>query len=207
MPARSVSDFEQALERLKGRYQQIGEELRKARLEARALRKQAETARLARVIIQEVGQQTQAQLSYHLSDLISAAMQDVFDDPYKLKVEFVVRRNKTECDLLFERDGQVFDPMSSSGGGPLDVAAFALRAALWSLAQPGSRNVLLIDEPFRNLASALHGRAARMMHEISAEFGLQIIMVSHSPELIEGADRVFEVIKEDGASYVNQVEG
>ncbi|MBU2249717.1 MAG: hypothetical protein KKD77_23425, partial [Gammaproteobacteria bacterium] len=95
MPARSVSDFEQALERLKGRYQQIGEELRKARLEARALRKQAETARLARVIIQEVGQQTQAQLSYHLSDLISAAMQDVFDDPYKLKVEFVVRRNKT----------------------------------------------------------------------------------------------------------------
>ena len=55
----------------------------------------------AREIIREVGLQTQQQLQFHISDVTSLALESVFNDPYQLKVDFVQRRNKTECDLLF----------------------------------------------------------------------------------------------------------
>ena len=72
----------------------------------------------------------------------------VFDDPYTLRVEFVEKRGKTECELWFAQtkeeeeegneDGErgrevLIDPLAGSGGGPVDVAAFALRIAIWSL--------------------------------------------------------------------------
>ena len=76
-------------------------------------------------IIRTVGLNTQQTLQYHVSSIASLAMDAVFDDPYELKVEFVERRNKTECDLKFVREEQEVDPIEASGVGAVDVAAFA----------------------------------------------------------------------------------
>lgn len=107
----------------------------------------------AREIVREVGMKTQQQLQYHISDITSLALESIFHEPYQLKVEFVQRRNKTECDLLFVRNGSEMDPLTASGGGAVDVAAFALRIASWSMARPRTRNTIILDEPFRFLSA------------------------------------------------------
>ena len=43
------------------------------------------------------------------------------------------------------------------------------------------------------LSRDLHHKAAEMLKEISEKLGLQIIMVTHSEELIEAADKVFTI--------------
>ena len=73
----------------------------------------------------------------------------------------------------------------------MDVAAFALRIAAWSLGS--TENTLVIDEGFRFLSRDLQPRAADILSEISKELGLQIIQVSHSPDIIEKSDRIFTV--------------
>ena len=85
----------------------------------------------AREIVREVSLKTMQQLQYHISDITSLALEAVFDNPYKLTLDFVQRRNKTECDLYFERDGNRVDPISASGVGAVDIASFALRIASW----------------------------------------------------------------------------
>jgi DNA repair exonuclease SbcCD ATPase subunit len=159
----------------------------------------------AREIVREVGLKTQQQLQYHISEITSLALQAVFEDPYELVVEFVQRRNKTECDLLFERDGDRIDPISASGGGAVDVAAFALRLAAWSMQNPKSRNVIILDEPLRFLSKDHQEQASQMIKELSDRLGLQFIIITHEDTLAQYADKTFRVGIRNGISNVTQL--
>jgi hypothetical protein len=152
---------------------------------------------------------TQQQLQYHISDITSLALESVFDDPYELAVEFVQRRNKTECDLYFVRKGNRVDPLTASGVGAVDVACFALRVASWSMNTPHSRPVLLLDEPFKHLKGQEENlRVLDMIKEISKKLQLQIIMISDEridrEATIAATDRLFEVKIRKGISKIIQ---
>jgi len=158
----------------------------------------------SREIIREVGLKTQQELQFHISDITSLSLEAVFNDPYELVAEFVQRRNKTECDLYFKRDGVKVDPISASGGGAVDIAAFALRIAAWSMKSPKSRNTIILDEPFKFLDGQTDRieRASQMVKELSEKLNLQFIIISHIEELTEYADKIFSVKLKNGISKV-----
>lgn len=201
----TIGDIQSMLDRKKGERDQIVRDFDLSSRRVKKLTMDVEASEKARSILQLVARETQEQLEYRVSELVSLALSSVFEEPYKLKLQFVVRRGKTECDILFERDGKGIDPLFSSGGGAVDVAAFALRVALWNLSRPRTRNVLILDEPFRFLSRDLQRRASMMLKRLSAGLGLQIIMSSHSPDLIDGADQVFETAIEKGVTIVEPV--
>ena len=190
------------VEQQKGRKAQITENLKSTEQDVKEKKEDLQHHEQAREVIREVGLATQQQLEYHIADITTLALEAVFDDPYGLVVEFVQRRNKTECDLFFSRDGERIDPLSASGGGTVDVAAFALRVASWSMQRPRSRSTLILDEPFRYLSPDLLSRASEMLEQISNRLELQIIMVTHSEELAEAADKVFEVSIRKGRTEI-----
>ncbi len=162
-------------------------------------------ANKAHMIIQHVAQQTQKELQFYITDIVSLALAAVFPDPYKFELEFVTKSNKTAAHFWFEKDGDKYTPGSSTGGGPLDIAAFALRTSLWSLVTPRLRNILILDEPFRFLSKDLQPLASEMLKMISSKLGLQIIMVSHNEDLIEGADKVFKTCFRKGVTTIKEV--
>ena len=196
-------DYRQLLEQRKGRHQQCKDSCVVAETRRADLTLQLIYHEEAQSIIQQISCLTQEQLTYHVSDLVSLALAAVFEEPYELLIEFVLRRNRTEADLYFVRDGKKIDPMSASGGGAVDVASFALRVALWSLANPRTRNTLILDEPLHFLkGNELPEKGSLMMKSISEKLGLQILMISHIPDQIEGADKVHTVVLRKGVSYV-----
>ena len=160
----------------------------------------------AQVIIQTVAQETQNQITEYISDLVSSALEAVFDNPYKLKLEFVQRRGKTEADLKFVRDGDELDPLDAAGGGVVNVASFALRVGLWSLMK-SARNVLFVDEPFNFLhSSEAHRRVSELLKSLSQELNLQIIMITgenESSDIVSQADRVFRISNINGVTQVS----
>jgi len=68
----------------------------------------------------------------------------------------------------------------------------------------GSRisNTIVLDEPFRFLSRELQGRAGEMLKLLSQKLGIQFIFVTHVQDLVEAADRVFEVRKKKQISKV-----
>ena len=198
----TISNLRTVYDQKRGRQSQVADNLKAAKTKLIELKRDLHRHEQAREIVREVGLATQQQLQYHISDIMSLALEAVFPDPYALVAEFVERRNKTECDLYFKRDADFVDPLSASGGGAVDVAAFALRVASWAMQNPKSNNVLLLDEPFRYLSVNLLAKASAMLQQISQKLGLQIIMVTHSPELVEMADSVFEVSIEKKKSKI-----
>lgn len=188
-----IQNFRQKLERKKGQQNQVQRDLQSAQEQAEKISSDIKDTQQAQIIIRVVAQKTQQELEYRLSEIVSLALATIFDDPYRLKVAFEIRRGKTECDLLFEKHGEIFDPLISSGGGPIDIAAMALRITIWTMTQPRTNNVLLLDEPWKFVSKEYQQKASIMLNELAKKLKLQIIMVSHSETLIEGADKIFNV--------------
>ena len=197
-----IQPYRNLLEQQKGQAFQIEKSLSTLQDELREKKRSLTRHEQAREVIREVALKTQEKLQFHISDITSLALEAVFHEPYKLEVEFVQRRNKTECDLYFVRHGEKMDPLSASGGGAVDVAAFALRIASWSMARPRTRNVIILDEPLRFLSADLQERASAMIKEVSKKLGIQFILVTHESILASYADRIFETSIQKGKTKI-----
>jgi len=192
-------------EQMKGKVLQIQEQILSTKESIKVETRSLQQHEKARELIREAGLKTQEQLQYHISDITSLALNAVFDDPYELQAEFVQRRNKTECDLYFVRDGEKVMPMDASGGGAVDVAAFALRIASWSMFRPHSRPTIILDEPMKNLDKMRQEKGSEMIKEVSKRLGIQFIIVTHEPTLASYADKTFEVTIRRGISKVTEL--
>lgn len=159
-------------------------------------------ARAAQAVIRAVAMATQQQLERNISNIVTTALGAVFDNPEQFKISFVQRRGRTECDILFARGDQEYDPIGYTGGGVLDITCFALRVAFLCL-RHNIRRVLWLDEPFRNL----HGiteqeRCSAMVKMISQRLGIQINMVSDVDAVNRNADRVFTCTLVNGITQI-----
>ena len=198
----TIQQLRSKLDQQKGQKLQIEKSLETAKIDFRNNQRSLHRHEKAREIVREVGLKTQQQLQFHISDITSSALEAVFVDPYELQVEFVQRRNKTECDLSFVRGNLEIDPIEASGVGAIDVASFALRIASWSMMRPRTRNVIILDEPFRYLSENYQEQASLMLKELSQKLGLQFIIVTHEQVLTEHADKIFEVSIKKGKSII-----
>jgi len=188
------TDFRNKLEQLKGQCFTVQQSLDNKKQEIKENEKYLKKYEKAKEIIRLVGMETQKLLQIHISDITSLAIESVFDDPYKLVLEFVQRRNKTECDLYFSRNGnKIDDPLNSSGIGTVDVASFSLRIASWALNKPQFRNTIILDEPMKNVSKKYREKVSQMLKEISNKLKIQFIIITHDPVLASFADKTFEV--------------
>lgn len=79
--------------------------------------------------------------------------------------------------------------------GAVDIAAFALRVVSWSMSYPKLRNVIILDEPMKNLSKDMQEKASMMIKEVSKKLGIQFIIVTHEDTLASYADKTFMVEK------------
>ncbi len=200
-----LDSIHNVLQQQVGRRDQLQQQVTEATTQLATLSQEQEDIARALEIIQQVAKLTQQQLEIHISELVSLALEAVFPNPYKMVLKFETRRNRSEADLLLQdENGNLLSPMDAVGGGVVDVAAFALRIALWSLKRPKPRAVMIVDEPFRFLSSDLQDRASKMLKEISEKLGIQFLIVTHEEQLLEGADKIFHVFNKEGASCITE---
>jgi chromosome segregation ATPase len=200
-----IKGLRRRLDRLSGEKDAAEKRLQRAQEAVVAHKAELEACMQAQDILQVVARQTQEEFRFYVSEIVSLALHAT-DFGYEFDIEFVLRRNKTEADIRFisHHTGSATFPIDSSGGGAIDVASFALRLALWSLAPNRTRPVIVLDEPFRFLDRERQGRAAEMLKELSNKLGIQIIMVSHSERFIDSADRAFKITKKSGITRVER---
>ena len=206
----SMRNYRQLLEQKKGQFLQIEGEVKHNLERIKFLKEHKENLESAQAIIQLISQATQQELQYHINELVSLSLAAVFDDTYTFEVDFVQRRNQTEADLWFVRDGERINPLYATGGGPIDVAAFALRVSLWSLRKNRSRAILVLDEAAQHIkGNDANIKFIQMVKGLSERLGIQVIMVSDERVPLEdierGADKVFKVSMKKGKSIVKEL--
>lgn len=158
----------------------------------------------AQAFLQKIAQETQEHLKFQVEDIVNLALETCFPGEYIFQIDFNILRGKTEAELVFldQKTSRKIDPMEASGGGVVNLTAFALRIACYALEKEND-NVIILDEPFRFLSRDLQERAGEILKTLSKKMNIQIIMVSHISEIINIADKIFEVSKnEQGISKI-----
>lgn len=145
-----------------------------------------------RAFFQNIAEEVQQEVAETICTITTSALFAVFpDDPYECKIRFKIKRNILEAELYFERDGEEFHPVDDSGGGVIDVAAFAARVSFIFLS--GAKKLLIADEPFKFVSKDYLPKIPEMLRMLSDKLNMQFIIVSHIHEIIEGADNVIKV--------------
>jgi len=203
----TINKLRNQLERQKGRRSQLLKDLKATRNKVKVYRREVKISEEARLIIQHVAKQTQKEIEYQLSELITLSMQAIIDEPCEFVVKFTIRREKTECDLFFLKTGELYDPMEDEAGGIIDIAAFALQIALLRISYPPLRYTFITDEPLKHLSKDYHEKAGIVLKELTSRMKpkLQVIMITHSTDLAEQADRIFRVRKIKGISRIKRI--
>ena len=132
--------------------------------------------------------QTKAQ--EHIENLVTLSLQMIYSHPYTFHLIFEQKKNTVSCIPIIKDGDKEYSPKDSMGGGVLDIVGFTLRIILWSMQGPTSRNIFILDEPFRYCGS-LSLKAALMLKRLSTKLNFQVILVTHDKSLSKVCDRVW----------------
>lgn len=198
----NVANLENTLNRQKGIKESLEQRLSDNECKIKKYNKAIKNLEDAAIILKIVAQQTQEELQYRISEIVTLALNSVFEDDWTFNIDFVFKRGKTEAEIYIEKNGEKYNPMDDMGGGIVDVVSFALRIMAWTLQTPQSNNTIVLDEPFRFLSKDMQVKAGVMLKELSDKLNLQFIIVTHEESLIECADRIFTVTQKNGKSEV-----
>ena len=148
---------------------------------------------------------TQEQVKGSIEEIVSLSLSTVYGNDYSFRLDVETKRNQTEMTPVVVINENDFTLRDNLGGGIVDVVSFSMRLALWSLRTPRSRATFLLDEPFKYVSKDKLPMVKGLLEEIVELLGAQIIMVSHESELIDCAERAWEVSLIDGTSVVEKV--
>ena len=152
-----------------------------------ALHYRKKTYEQAAQLLKDLYEQTQERFHKQIMQIVTYCLSEIFGaDAYTFRIIFEQKRNQVEARMVFIRDGEEFDPVQASGGGCLDIAAFALRLATVYLTRKTIRSLMILDEPFRYLSVDYRPKIAALLEKLSTEFDFQFIMITHIPELAIG---------------------
>lgn len=202
-----ISEIKQKFFQVQGKKKQIELDLKTNKSNLDNLNQKMKLLEKAQSFLQKVAQDTQSQLKFQIEDIVNLALETCFPNEYTFQLEFNIARGKTDAELVFlsQKTGRPIDPMNASGGGVVDLTCFALRIASYALEQ-GIDNTIILDEPFRFISRDLQERASEVLKTLSTKLNLQIILVTHIPELINVADKIFNVKKDsDGKSRIKNL--
>jgi DNA repair exonuclease SbcCD ATPase subunit len=127
--------------------------------------------------------------------VVTYALQYIFGANYIFELDFGRRGNLQEVGLNVKTATltEAYDPMDTSGGGVIDVVSIALRVAIIELHKPKIQGPIILDESFKHLSRMHLPQAGAFLNALVDRMHRQIIMVTHSPELVKMADNAIEV--------------
>ena len=143
-------------------------------------------------------------LSNQLGNIITEGLKIVFpESEYSFKVAFVERRNTIECDLsLIDSKGNEYDPMKSVGGGVADFISLLLRITYVMLSP--HENIIIADEPAKFIDRDRINTATQFIKKVCDDFGLELVVITHIPQMVEVAKTVYVVTKNIKGSQIRQ---
>jgi DNA repair ATPase RecN len=96
--------------------------------------------------------------------------------------------------LLKDPGHESLDIENSRGGGVVNVAAFLLTIVIQLLLDPKARTFIL-DERFAHVSARFVPNIGELLQELAQRMKIQVLLITHQPELAEAADLVYHFTK------------
>lgn len=157
----------------------------------------------ARLLLERFSEIEQQQLKARVESLVSAGLQTIFGEAYTFQIDVRMLRNQAAMEFTIVRDRVERDPMDSHGGGLVNVIALVLRLTIVALT-PGLGRTVVLDEPFAQLSQGFLEGMGEFLRNLVDATDIQLIIVSHEPEIAEVADQAYRLYRSEGELKVER---
>lgn len=165
-------------------------ELRRITDRQSELYKQVENLKLASSVLQECVDAVAAKNIQRTEELVDSALAAIFPDQnLRFRLISEVKRNTIQYRIAIIQDGHE-GTINSYGGGPVAVIAVVLKILFNRLS--GRAPLIVLDESLSFLSERYIDNASAFLKEVSQEFSIPVLMVTHQPKFAQAADQVLE---------------
>tara|TARA_Y100000034_G_C6780063_1_gene348592 strand:+ start:221 stop:820 length:600 start_codon:yes stop_codon:yes gene_type:complete len=140
------------------------------------------------------------QLCNLFTSLVTEALTSIFEKDIRFNIKLYSYRNEPAIDISVIEDNLEVDPQKSCGGGLNDVISFVIKIIFIYLKR--SSKIIILDEPLKFLSRDYIEQSSNFIHEISKRMNIQIILVSHKPDLEISCDKLITIEKNENRSIV-----
>jgi hypothetical protein len=144
-----------------------------------------------------------------VEDVVTEALREVFyDQDLSLESELSLKYGKVAVDFFFRQGDPEHvqshrgKPLENFGGGPSSVTSLVLRVL--TLLKLKRWPFVVLDESLGAVSESYLEQASRFTRKIAQELGIDILLVTHKPALLESADhsyRCTDVVEDDGVTH------
>lgn len=163
----------------------------------------ADVTAKARMLLEGYSEEEQEALRRRVEGLVGRGLSVIFGEGYGFEVEVGQMRGQAAMKFWVTTPSGKRDPLESHGGGVVNVVAFVLRVVVTALT-PGLSRVLVLDEPFAQLSQEYLEPMGGFLRELVEATGIQLIVVSHEPEIAAIADKAFRFTKVGSVSQITE---
>lgn len=94
--------------------------------------------------------------------------------------------------------------MDARGGGVAAIVGFLIQAVL-VLLTPNLRPIIFLDESFKNVSAEYQAPLGEFIKELCDRTGLQVVLVTHQPEIADYADAHYGFTQAKGKTKIKKV--
>lgn len=144
-----------------------------------------------------------------VEDLLTDGLRAVFEDQdLSVRAEVDVQRGKVAVNLLTVQqnsDGTLVEGLSRDafGGAVSTVQSVLLRTIV--IVRRGLRPVMFLDESLPAFDANYVGNMGAFLRALCKKLGIDILLVSHNPAMVEAADRAYRIVKTDGRATFRRI--
>lgn len=196
------------LHREAGQLAEVVRRGKEAQAEVARLRHLLEVQEKAAVLLSTIGEERQESARQQVEELVTRALQVIFDQGLSFHMVQSVRANRAEVDFVIRSTygGEVVETavMDARGGGMAAVVGYVLRLVVLLLT-PGARRLLVLDETFAHVSASYEPRVAEFLREVADKARVQHLLVTHSDAYSDLADKRYRlVLGEDGTTRAEE---
>jgi len=184
-------EFSQRVGELKGEYNTLLSQQEKSEVLIEELKNDELLYAQAVELLSLVQVVTRDRVKESFETIVTHALNFILNsDKYSFHLIFGRRGNLQELNFAVQTpdNPEPHSLLDTSGGGVINVVAFALRVVLMEISNPKINGFMLLDESFANLSAEYQPRASEFLKEINEKFSRQVVMITHSKEFIENSD-------------------
>lgn len=209
----TIKEFHSSIDRLNSTlYKKIGEydfynaELKEATLKKEQLELEIATLKKTSAFLASVSKELRSRLVEEIEKLVTMAITKVLNDDslvFKLQFETTASTTNARCKLFDKITNDEYDIIDSFGGGLSDIVCTALRLISIELWSPKNELPVFLDETGKYISGDFQRNFGLFLKEWSRQFNRQIILISHSKDVVLDSDKKIVVTKKNDKSMIS----
>jgi DNA repair exonuclease SbcCD ATPase subunit len=158
----------------------------------------------ATALLNSIGEEKQYAAQEAIEQLVTRGLQTIFEESLSFHILQDVKARRAEVSFIVRSqlaDGKIVDTdiLDSRGGGLAATVGFLLRLTVMLLKTDTSQdNILVLDETFAHVSEEYLPALGEFLRKVVDKTGVQLIMVTHQPEFVEYADKVYRLAHVNG---------